>query len=594
VALPLGSRIDGQSTFRSFRSRERTARRSRWRSRTGRRGVSEVVATILILGLTVTLFASIFAFVTTFPAPPAQSVDQFQSSLSYAVSKSGGVYCGPTLLKSGTAGQICGVTILETSGPLVLSNDKVYLTSQNLVTNWQFKAPAGVPVAWGIGNASSEWVTGLAWTTTFSPTITIPDNITVTIVSSTTLLYRVQVSGSSPNEPPVLTSTYITPTNPSPKQGFLIFAVVTGSTSGLSVNVSLGEIPGLSGIGTMKVSKTTPGTYVYVVPNGTTTTNGTYYAFVRGLVSSSGLFPGATISGSVTVTIGGPGSSGGGGTSKPFSVTVGVAPQQPPTPQPNPPVTTQSIYLTATITYTNVSKTPIPIWVNFTVSQTPLGGTKALTSPQYPGQTGLTIVGSGETIVYSQKPYGAWLLDASATVTAALSLGKVGSTSATLSLATPDLIQGELRPTTAGYTSTQAIVPSQIQKGGWAHNCGATCPFLYVQMYDNFTKYVGFSPGVSVYFRGAVYVTGSGGTCSATCNTTYTITNSSSTSITPGSSNTLNVVSDSSSSTTRMSTAAWWARGVSLTITMRIAVYWGATIIAYVYGVAPYPNSALT
>jgi len=39
--------------------------------------VSDVVATILLLALTVTLFASIFAFVTSFPSPPAQNSNQF-------------------------------------------------------------------------------------------------------------------------------------------------------------------------------------------------------------------------------------------------------------------------------------------------------------------------------------------------------------------------------------------------------------------------------------------------------------------------------------------------------------------------------------
>jgi len=571
VALPLGTSDAGGSTVLTSPSRRHGSRRSRWRAGARRRGVSEVVATILILGLTVTLFASIFAFVTSFPAPPAQSVDQFQSSLSYAVSKSGSVYCGPTLLHSGTAGQICGVTVLETSGPLVLSSDKVYLTSQNLVSNWQFKAPAGVPVGWGIGNVSSEWVTGLSWTTTFSPTIAIPDNITVTIVSSTTLLYRVQVSGASPNQPPVLTSTYITPTNPSPKHAFQIFAVVTGSTSGLSVNVSLGEIPGLSGVATMTYNATA-GAYYYQVPSGKTTTNGTYYAFVRGVVSAAGLFPGATISGSVTVQIGTPGGGGGGGAP---SVTVGLTPTQPPVPQPSSP----TFWLWATVTYPG-KLANVPVYLNFTVAQVEGGRATphTLTSPTILGQTGLTVSGPGAVTVFSQATWGGWLLNSVATITATVKLGGVTTTPITGSttLATQNLVFGRIYATssaTLGFPTTKTF----------SHTCttgGAspTCPYLVVNVWDNFTTALGGPATIS--FSGTVTTngtTGAGGACAPTaCQKTYTVA---STSVTQGSNTAVNILG----SGIHWLPAGSLAAGDKITLSGWFALVSGATTLGYLY-----------
>ena len=101
-------------------------KRSRWRqgvsSRAGgirrrRRGVSDVIATILLLALTVTLFGAIFAFVTSFPSPPAQSNNQFQASLFYP--------------SNGSASWIAGVRIVHLAGPATPGSALIYLHSAN-------------------------------------------------------------------------------------------------------------------------------------------------------------------------------------------------------------------------------------------------------------------------------------------------------------------------------------------------------------------------------------------------------------------------------------------------------------------------------
>jgi flagellin-like protein len=546
--------------------------RLRRRFRAGRRGVSEVIATILILALTVTLFASIFAFVTTFPSPPAQSVDQFQSSLSYAVSKTGGLYCGATLLGSGTAGQICGLSILLSSGPVVLSNNHVYLTSQNLVSNWQFKAPAGMTVGTGIGNVSSGWLTGLSWTTTFSPTIAIPDNITVTIISSTTLLYKVQVSGASPNLPPVLTSSSIFPANPAVGNGFQIFAVVTGSTSGLTVNVTLSEIPGLTGVATMTYNASA-GAYYYKVPAGKTTTDGTYFAFVRGLVSSGGAFPGATISGSVTVVIG-TGGGGGGGGGGATTVTVGLTPTQPPVPQLSNP----TFWLWATVTYPGTVSN-VPVYVNFTVSQQEGGrATPHTATSNVPGQTGLTVSGPGSVTVFSATTYGGWLLNSFDTVTALAHLGITGSppVQASASLATQDLVLGKIYATTSSAGAFPAI------KTSFSHSCttgvGGNCPYLFVAVWDNFTTAAGGPATIS--FSGTVTTngtTGAGAACAPTaCTHAYTIA---ATSVTQGSNTLVNVLGG----TNRWLPVGSLAAGDKFTMSGWFTITSGATTLGYLY-----------
>lgn len=143
----------------------------RWRLRVGRRGVSDVVATILLLALTVTLFASIFAFVTSFPSPPAQNTNQFQASLVYATNQS----------------YITQLNILHLAGPSVSKMGLVYVKSARFPSAPEFQNP--IPVAWGINNAST-WNLGQTWTWNF-PTKTLPsaqDNLTVYVVYSSQLL----------------------------------------------------------------------------------------------------------------------------------------------------------------------------------------------------------------------------------------------------------------------------------------------------------------------------------------------------------------------------------------------------------------------
>jgi len=303
----------------------------RRRSARGRRGVSDVIATILILALTVVLFASLFAFVSAFPSAPAQDVNQFQASVINTVTTGSGTYCGPSGTTKLSSTGVCGVTILQDGGPTVPNSDRVYLASTRSSTNWQFSQASGVFVGWGDGNASGGWQTGQYWTELFATPIKVPTNITIYIVSATQLLYSGVVPGASPNLPPVLTSAYTVPATPAVGAAFQVVALVSGNVVNLSVNISLSEIPGLpSAVKTMAPNGT--GEWVYNVSSGLTTTNGTYLAFIQGVNAS-----GATISGSVSVTLT---STGGGGSSPSASVTI----------SPGPPTVRTNTTLAASIT----------------------------------------------------------------------------------------------------------------------------------------------------------------------------------------------------------------------------------------------------
>lgn len=196
-----------------------------------RRGVSDVVATIILLALTVTLFASIFAFVTTFPSPPHQNGNQFQASL----------------VLSSNGQSATGINITHLTGPAVPSTGLIYLKSAVNPNVCPFTLSTTV----GSGITGSNWNLGQTWSRSFTSicgsttTDPLPDNITVYVVNGNTLLYSVILPGTQIVTPPAIVSTWVSP-NPVP-QGvpFVVHASVSGGVMPGSVYANLGAIPGL-------------------------------------------------------------------------------------------------------------------------------------------------------------------------------------------------------------------------------------------------------------------------------------------------------------------------------------------------------------
>jgi hypothetical protein len=185
--------------------------RARWRRRSpGRRSraVAEVVGTILILALTVVLFSAIFFFVNTFPRPPTQSSNQFQSTLLYNA--------------AGT--KYTGIEILHLSGPTIFNGGtNIYLFQQ---TPYAALCPAsGCTVSQGLGGAQA-WTLGQTWTVMFNVTVSAPNNVTATIISNNVLLYSQSVPGLNTNFPPVFNSVSTT-TPLVHNTAFTVSAVIT-------------------------------------------------------------------------------------------------------------------------------------------------------------------------------------------------------------------------------------------------------------------------------------------------------------------------------------------------------------------------------
>jgi flagellin-like protein len=244
----------------------RSALRRRWRSR---RGVSEVVATIILLALTVVLFSAIFAFVTSFPSPPAQSNNQFQATLTYTTSSGKPV--------------VSALNIVHLAGPAVPSTAQIYIKSAANPGGAAFANP--YTVANG-GISGNTWNLGQTWIYPFpvAERPTLPDNFTIYVVSSDAVIFSVILPGQSFVFPPTFVATGISPASPGIGVQFNISTTLAGSVTPGSVYANLAGIWGFNHTSPVQMKySSSAGTYYLLVTStyGATAASGTFYAFLN-------------------------------------------------------------------------------------------------------------------------------------------------------------------------------------------------------------------------------------------------------------------------------------------------------------------------
>ena len=376
-------------------------RARRWNQKRRGRAVSDVVATILLLALTVTLFASIFAFVTSFPSPPAQNSNQFQATLTYTSNQS----------------YISSLSILHLAGPSVPGNGLIYLKSANHPAASEFANP--IPVSWGLNNVTAAWNLGQTWIWKFPATALpiLPDNITVYVVSGAQLLYSAVLPGQIIGVPPTVVDTGVAPAAPTVGASFTVWAVISGSPNANSVYVNLAGIPGLTAT-PQKMTLNSQGQWQLVVSSslGVTTTNGTYYAFVN---ASNARGP-ASAAIPVSLVLSGSG---------PLSVAVILV--------PSPPNSAAKESVQAVVTYTGGVKSAALSLAFYANTTSPSAG--AIWSGV--GPSGLTISGPATVTAASQST---WTIPGPSVVTsylvsAAATVAGVGAVTGTMSF-TPSLV----------------------------------------------------------------------------------------------------------------------------------------------------------
>lgn len=314
-----------------------------------------MIATILLLALTVTLFASVFFFINTFPHPPPQPANQFSATLSY-----NGI-------------NITAVNIVHLAGPTIAgattTQTAIYL--QSAAQPHLFSTP--FTLAQGL-NGSTAWSLGQTWrlnVTAYSLNST-GENITISIISNAQLLFRITLPGANPLTVPVFSQAGVTPTTPGPSESFTVYVAISDANlKSDSVFVNLSEIPGVSGSGLHQMSYlASSGLWIYTLASGSTSI-GTFYAFVNASDGSSHLQNSIAI----PITI-----SNAGSSSSVLQVTAGA--------NNTVPVAGLPVQLQATVTNTGGSSASVV--VQFYAGATAVGS---------PTSQGIT---AGSTALYTQ------------------------------------------------------------------------------------------------------------------------------------------------------------------------------------------------
>ena len=272
-----------------------------------------MVATIILLAMTVVLFSSIFAWVTTFPAPAVQNTTQFSANLVLTTNQ--------TYVKA--------LQITHLAGPALSGNSLVYLKSAFHPTAPEFQGAITVstyipnPVTWNLGQVFN-YTFPCPHGACQQPQL--PDNITVLVVSNDQVVFSTILPGTLLSVPPFFVATAVSPSSPAVGGAFTITAYVSGNTGGGSVYVNLVNVPGLSvayPVAQLMTYSAATNRWTFTVPASLTTVNGTFYAFVN-ITNPTGQ---SATAGVPIVLV-----SSGGSTAPTLSVAVVIIPQPPASP----------------------------------------------------------------------------------------------------------------------------------------------------------------------------------------------------------------------------------------------------------------------
>ncbi|MDH7507770.1 MAG: FG-GAP-like repeat-containing protein [Methanomassiliicoccales archaeon] len=159
--------------------------------RKAKEGVSEIIANILVLAITVTLFSSIMWYVGTMPPPKEEVYGDFDATLSF--------------INGGT----CIIEVTHKSGPTL----KDYRTDIYLVVD---EEPHTLHIRDGTINGvqSDEWKIGDVWrfdATANGITITPSSSVTLMIADPTvnSLIWSANLLGAGGNNPPVVMNKWV-------------------------------------------------------------------------------------------------------------------------------------------------------------------------------------------------------------------------------------------------------------------------------------------------------------------------------------------------------------------------------------------------
>jgi hypothetical protein len=234
---------------RSNRSEERTSssgtvsKRKDW----SRRGVSDVIGNLLILAITVTLFSSIFWFVSSMPGPSEKVYTDFSSSI---IPNDDGA----------------NISITNKGGE-ALENDRILIylfDGDETHTYYISDSNPSIGDTWNIGSTWSIFVEGITSST--------PINVMIVDTKANTIVWQNNLQGSSTSTGPIIGGRGITNTS-QPVAGtifagnyvrffaYVYLPVQYGTVDESSVKVNVSALTGLSTLGTITLKNDGSGMY---------------------------------------------------------------------------------------------------------------------------------------------------------------------------------------------------------------------------------------------------------------------------------------------------------------------------------------------
>ena len=234
--------------------------------RRGRRrsAVSTIIATMLLLAITVILFSAVFFFIGKFPKPGPQPLDQFDASLAYS-----GI-------------NVSTITILHLTGTSLSGST----TSQAAVYILSQRHPTAIPnpftLAAGLGG-STIWSLGQNWSISLMAYgITAPDNLTVSVVSAGQLQFRSSLAVSIGSFAPYFNSVQTAPSGviPAAHKFYVNATAVFATASGDKVTLNTTELPGGS---VVTLAGSVSGLFTYSGTTPSPASQTTYFLFLTAI-----------------------------------------------------------------------------------------------------------------------------------------------------------------------------------------------------------------------------------------------------------------------------------------------------------------------
>jgi flagellin-like protein len=220
------------------RMKHKKGHRSGDRFSSNKDGVSEIIASLLLIAITVILFSSVLYFVTNMPSPQDQTVSDFKA-------------------QTGISGSNFFINITHEGGQ-TLTNDStgMYLIVNDVRTNlFITSSNPGIGNEWGIG---SVW----SYVIQYAPNMAI--SIMITNTQTNNIVWQSTLASSTAQTPPIIENRGLDP-SPVYDGSSVVFYATINDPVGMS-DVASVYVTGfnLTGVGDNPISLTDPdgdGTY---------------------------------------------------------------------------------------------------------------------------------------------------------------------------------------------------------------------------------------------------------------------------------------------------------------------------------------------